>query len=142
MRLTWNTAIKHGVYDFFVWLNDDTLLKENVIIHLLNYNYELLSKIAKPSILLGAYLVSINNPIFSYSGRWGQKNIAPNASLQQSDEKVYSISGYTLNLPSVKNEKKDFYFGYRASSWGGEIAKKKHDPKKKNSKFVKHISNN
>ena len=46
------------------------------------------------------------------------------------------------NLPSVKNEKKDFYFGYRASSWGGEIAKKKHDPKKKNSKFVKHISNN
>lgn len=31
---------------------------------------------------------------------------------------IHSISGYTLNLPSLKNYSKDFYFGYRASSWG------------------------
>ncbi|WP_281542520.1 sugar transferase [Maribacter aestuarii] len=32
--------------------------------------------------------------------------------------KVMSISGYTMNLPSLKNYDKDFYVGLRASSWG------------------------
>jgi hypothetical protein len=31
---------------------------------------------------------------------------------------VFSISGYSFNLPSLKNNKADFYIGYRASSWG------------------------
>lgn len=34
------------------------------------------------------------------------------------NDKIFSISGYTMDLPSFKNEKKDFYYGYRASSWG------------------------
>lgn len=33
------------------------------------------------------------------------------------DREIISISGYTLNLPSLPGTK-DFYFGYRASSWG------------------------
>ncbi|PIE99950.1 MAG: sugar transferase [Maribacter sp.] len=32
--------------------------------------------------------------------------------------KVISISGYTLDLPALKNYPNDFYIGYRASSWG------------------------
>jgi len=32
--------------------------------------------------------------------------------------KIHSISGYTLNLPSLQKYDKDFYLGYRASSWG------------------------
>ncbi len=36
----------------------------------------------------------------------------------QKDEKIFSISGYTMELPSLNNYKKDFYTGYRASSWG------------------------
>lgn len=32
--------------------------------------------------------------------------------------KVFSISGYTFDLAAAKKEKQDFYFGYRASSWG------------------------
>jgi hypothetical protein len=31
---------------------------------------------------------------------------------------VFSISGYTMKLPSLKKHKKDYYIGYRASSWG------------------------
>jgi hypothetical protein len=31
---------------------------------------------------------------------------------------IFSISGYTLDLPGLKNYAKDFYTGYRASSWG------------------------
>ena len=31
---------------------------------------------------------------------------------------IFSISGYTMNLPTLKGYSKDFYLGYRASSWG------------------------
>lgn len=31
---------------------------------------------------------------------------------------AFSVSGYTLNLPSLKTYSKDYYLGYRASSWG------------------------
>ncbi|HET6559122.1 MAG TPA: hypothetical protein VFG54_17505 [Prolixibacteraceae bacterium] len=34
------------------------------------------------------------------------------------NEKIFSISGYSMNLPSLKMLDEDFYFGYRASSWG------------------------
>lgn len=33
------------------------------------------------------------------------------------DENIISLSGFTMDLPSLPG-KKDFYFGYRASSWG------------------------
>lgn len=36
------------------------------------------------------------------------------------DNCIFSISGFTLNLPSLPG-KKDYYFGYRASSWGWGI---------------------
>ena len=32
--------------------------------------------------------------------------------------KIFSVSGYTMDLPSLRECKKDFYLGYRASSWG------------------------
>jgi glycosyltransferase involved in cell wall biosynthesis len=32
--------------------------------------------------------------------------------------KILSISGYTMDLPSLRNYHKDFYVGYRAASWG------------------------
>lgn len=34
------------------------------------------------------------------------------------NQKIISISGYSFDLSVVKNEKHDYYFGYRASSWG------------------------
>ena len=34
------------------------------------------------------------------------------------NKKIYSISGYTMDLPSLKTTTKDFYFCQRASSWG------------------------
>jgi hypothetical protein len=46
----------------------------------------------------------------------------------KNDSAVFSISGYTLNLPSLKNKKKDFYFGYRASSWGWGIWRDRWSP--------------
>ena len=31
---------------------------------------------------------------------------------------IFSISGYSMDLPSLKNNNKDYYLGVRASSWG------------------------
>lgn len=36
----------------------------------------------------------------------------------EGNDEIFSISGYTLELPSLKYTKKDFYYGYRASSLG------------------------
>lgn len=36
---------------------------------------------------------------------------------------IMSISGYTMDLPSLKNYQSDFYLGYRAASWGWGIWK-------------------
>ncbi|SMO96713.1 Glycosyl transferase family 2 [Gracilimonas mengyeensis] len=36
----------------------------------------------------------------------------------QDSEDIFSISGYTMDLPSLKDYPKDYYVGYRASSWG------------------------
>ena len=36
----------------------------------------------------------------------------------EANKKIFSVSGYSLNLPSLKNCKSDYYIGYRASSWG------------------------
>lgn len=41
------------------------------------------------------------------------------------NEKIYSISGYSMDLPSLKNYSKDYYLGYRASSWGWATWKEK-----------------
>ena len=36
----------------------------------------------------------------------------------QYNNKIFSISGYTMDLPSLIKNKKDYYLSYRASSWG------------------------
>ncbi|MBF0252411.1 MAG: sugar transferase [Candidatus Omnitrophica bacterium] len=48
-------------------------------------------------------------------------------SFYENVEKIFSISGYTLDLPTLKTYDKDFYFGYRASSWGWATWKNRWD---------------
>ena len=38
--------------------------------------------------------------------------------LYQFNKKIFSISGYTFDLTTLKGYPKDFYLGFRASSWG------------------------
>ena len=42
------------------------------------------------------------------------------------NDRIFSISGFTLNLNSLPGPT-DFYFGYRASSWGWGTWKNKWD---------------
>nr|MBD3620687.1 glycosyltransferase [Sunxiuqinia sp.] len=41
----------------------------------------------------------------------------------QDHPKIMSISGYSMDLPSLKDYEPDFYLGYRAASWGWGIWK-------------------
>lgn len=43
----------------------------------------------------------------------------------ENNPKIHSISGYTLDLPSLKNCSIDYYLGYRSSSWGWGTWKEK-----------------
>ncbi len=43
----------------------------------------------------------------------------------KNNDKIFSISGYTMDLPSLNNYSKDYYLGYRASSWGWATWKEK-----------------
>ena len=36
----------------------------------------------------------------------------------KANKMIFSVSGYSLDLPSLENFKCDYYLGYRASSWG------------------------
>lgn len=40
-------------------------------------------------------------------------------------QNIISISGYSLDLPSLKSYERDYYLGYRASSWGWGTWKEK-----------------
>jgi hypothetical protein len=35
----------------------------------------------------------------------------------ETNDKIFSVSGYTMNLPSLSEYEKNYYLGYRASSW-------------------------
>lgn len=39
-------------------------------------------------------------------------------SFYSDQENIFSISGYSMDLPSLESYKLDYYLGYRASSWG------------------------
>tara|TARA_R110002167_G_scaffold127834_5_gene309648 strand:- start:1108 stop:1953 length:846 start_codon:yes stop_codon:yes gene_type:complete len=83
MRLAWNTAIQKGDYDFYIWLNDDTMLNENAIDHLLVCYSEVLTNTGKSAIITGACMESKEEQVFSYGGKTDEKNVEPNGSIQQ-----------------------------------------------------------
>ena len=69
MRLAWETASQTNDYDFYLWLNDDTILDNNAIFQLLETYYELINNHNKPALLCGACRTSDNISDFSYGTR-------------------------------------------------------------------------
>lgn len=73
MRLAFSHALKQG-YDYYVWLNDDTLLEPNGISHLLSTHRDLAKHGYPDSIVVG----SVKDPItgkHTYGGRIRSKRI-------------------------------------------------------------------
>lgn len=82
MRLAWQTASKNADYDFYLWLNDDTIIDKNAITELIeNYN-EALKTENKPSIIVGTCRAELGKNDFSYGGRNENGPVLPNGRLQ------------------------------------------------------------
>ena len=96
MRLAWETAAKTNEYDYYLWLNDDTILEVNAITELLNCNNEVLEKNNIPSIITGACKVAIDKNEFSYGGRTEEGSVVPNGWLQ----KCKYINGNAVLVPN------------------------------------------
>ena len=100
MRLAWNTALKKGTYDFFLWLNDDTILLENGLKNLFDDYQKNLKSENNPFLITGA-CKKLNSEEFSYGGRTKQGNVVPNGVLQQ----CTYINGNIVLIPNSVYEK-------------------------------------
>ncbi len=68
MRLAWETAINRGGYDFYVWLNDDTILKENALRILLD-SFKVAQKRTKQDAIIVGSTQDILTGKLTYGGR-------------------------------------------------------------------------
>lgn len=126
MRLAWESASKTKDFDFYLWLNDDTLLDEFALKDLFNSYQEANSKTKNESIIVGACRESSDSENFSYGGRTENGPVIPNGKLQECkyingnvvlvSKEIFKILG---NLsPEYTHSIGDFDYGLRASKLG------------------------
>jgi GT2 family glycosyltransferase len=97
MRLAWKTASQDNRYDFYMWLNDDVIIKRDALDEMLSNYYEILKNENKPVIVTGAFKNGELDDNFSYGGRSiDDKAVVPNGLLQ----KCTFINGNTVLIPS------------------------------------------
>ncbi|MDK2977671.1 MAG: hypothetical protein PWP52_385 [Bacteroidales bacterium] len=97
MHLAWETAAKTAEYDFYLWLNDDTIIDKNALTELIeNYN-EAFKIDNKPAIIVGTCRSDVGKNEFSYGGRNDTGLILPNGQLQESKY----INGNLVLVPKV-----------------------------------------
>lgn len=78
MRLAWKIASETNDYDFYFWLNDDTILDSDGLLNLLkNYN-EATKQEQNEVIVTAACRTKIGTDIFSYGGRDEKGAVLPN----------------------------------------------------------------
>ena len=82
MRLAWKTAAKRGDYDFYLWLNDDTLLDASAVEELLICNQLAIKKSGNPAIITGACRIKEGISEFSYGGQTDSGVVIPNGEIQ------------------------------------------------------------
>jgi GT2 family glycosyltransferase len=76
MRLAWQTAIDTDKYDYFLLLNDDTVLFDNAIFNILKSNEEQTKKLMKKGISIGTTIDEISGKI-TYGGKKLKGKIFP-----------------------------------------------------------------
>lgn len=84
MHLAWETAAQKGDFDYYLWLNDDTIILENAIQELMECAVE------RPGALICGAIRSEESESFTYGGRDMTNNeVIPNGRIQNS----YTING-------------------------------------------------
>lgn len=97
MRLAWETAAQCKKYDFYLWLNDDTLLDKNALTELLECYDESLKYKGKESLIVGSCRDEFNSNTFSYGGRIIDIPVIPNGSIQNCNY----INGNLVLVPKI-----------------------------------------
>jgi GT2 family glycosyltransferase len=122
MHLAWSRAVQRMNYDFYVWLNDDTILFENALELMLDYSHS----VNNERIVVGATCSSITGNL-TYGGyEFPKKKLAVNGRWQNCDyfngnivlipAWVYENAG--LNDKRFKHALGDFDYGMRARKLG------------------------
>lgn len=123
MYRAWEAASKTKSYDFYLWLNDDTLLFENAVQEMINASKNASDK----AIICGATSAS-DKTVITYSGRntGSNKRLVPNGQLQECN----IINGNFVLIPKAifdvignldwrfRHAIGDFDYGLRAQQKG------------------------
>lgn len=96
MRMAWEEAAKTRDFDYYLWLNDDTLVKENFLISLLK-DGELLQS---SSLIVGS-IESKKYGKMTYGGHRGETSVFPNGQPQE----VQFANGNLVLIPKAVFEK-------------------------------------
>lgn len=126
MRLAWETAAKSKEFDFYLWLNDDTLLVQNALIELIECYNVSFSVNKSHSIIVGSCKESTEVNKFSYGGRNDRGTILPNGKLQKCtfingnvvliNKEIFKALGNLSN--DYTHAMGDFDYGLRAKQKG------------------------
>ena len=123
MHLAWQTAANANDYDYYLWLNDDTIVSKNALTTLL----ETSRSANDTSIVVGTTCDSDNSLLLTYGGRDNEGNIIiPDGSITSCDyfngnivwipRKVFKVVGF--NDVRFNHALGDFDYGKRASKKG------------------------
>jgi GT2 family glycosyltransferase len=126
MRLAWNTSVKKNDYDFFLWLNDDTILDPNALLELFK-TYTIATSFEQSEVIITAACRSdFNNDVFSYGGKNEKGPVIPNGKIQSCKfingnavlipDAIYRKLGYLSN--AYTHGIGDYDYGLRAISAG------------------------
>ncbi|RED48935.1 glycosyltransferase family 2 protein [Seonamhaeicola aphaedonensis] len=126
MRLAWNKASQTEDYDFYLWLNDDVILRKFALKELMDCYLEGLKNEGVLGIVTGAFQNPKNNLAFSYGGRNETGAVKPNGKLQECKyingnavlvaKEIFKSLG---NLsPDYTHAMGDFDYGLRAINAG------------------------
>lgn len=124
MRLAWKTAAKIKEYDFYLWLNDDTLLDKEALIKFFKV-YEDAKKFEQNEVLItSACRALLGEDSFSYGGRNEAGPIEPNGALQS----CKYINGNAVLIPkiifkTIGNLSSDYTHGMGDFDYGLRAAK-------------------
>lgn len=83
MRLAWKVASETKDFDFYVWLNDDTILDSGALTALFESYGQAFFADGKPAIICGACRSDANSNDFSYGGRNEVGPVIPNGTIQR-----------------------------------------------------------
>jgi GT2 family glycosyltransferase len=129
MRLAWKTSVKKNIPDFFIWLNDDTNIDVDALLHLFECYNEYISINSTEVIIVGSCRNKIDEDKYSYGLRKNHVKIIPNGKIQNGNmlngnlvlisKAVYTKLGILSNC--YTHAMGDYDYGLRALENGIQL---------------------